>query len=488
MDTSNSARNLKRQYLAIDGKSFYASAECVDRNLDPLTTNLVVADETKTDKTICLAVSPSLKALGLGGRCRLFEVRQKVKLANEKRLQAAPGHVFSGSSSDATALAADPGLALDFIIAPPRMARYMEVSATIYSIYLRYVAPEDIFPYSIDESFLDITGYLNTYNQTAHELAMTMIKQVLCETGITATCGIGTNLYLAKIAMDIVAKKAMPDADGVRIATLDEDSYKRLLWDHKPITDFWRIGRGTAAKLAKNNIFTMGDVARMSLYHEEWFYQTFGIDAEILIDHAWGIEPTTMDLVQNYKPATKSITEGQVLSEPYSYNKAKIIIREMAENVMLQLCEKKCVTDSLTLDIGYDRENCDNGSYRGETKIDHYGRVVPKPAHGSVTLLQATNLGSKIISSCEDLFCRIATPSLPIRRITITAGRIVPEGGFTQMDLFTDTKEMEKEKSLQEAMLHIKKRYGKNAILRGTSYTEGATGRIRNQSIGGHHE
>ncbi len=479
---------MQRHYLAIDGKSFYASAECADRGLDPLTTNLVVADESKTDKTICLAVSPPLKALGISGRSRLFEVRQRVELANEERLRKAPGHTFCGISSDACELKKNPALEIGFIIAPPRMARYIEVAAEIYRIYLNYIAPEDIFPYSIDESFMDITAYLDTYRKTPKELAMNMIKQVLDETGITATCGIGTNMYLAKIAMDIVAKKAAPDENGVRIAALDETSYRRLLWDHKPLTDFWRIGKGTAAKLEHNGIYTMGDLARMSLYNEEWFYKTFGIDAEILIDHAWGIEPTLMSHVQNYKPSESSICEGQVLSMPYTYDKAKIIIREMAENVMLQLCDRKCITDSLTLDIGYDIENCAKSSYTGETKTDHYGRLVPKPAHGSTTLLQPTNLGSQLICACEELFEKIADPSLTIRRITITAGRIEPEGDFSQLDLFTDISKTEKEKNLQDAMLQIKKRFGKNAILRGTSYTDGATGRQRNQSIGGHHE
>ncbi len=478
----------RRYFLAIDGKSFYASCECADRHLDPLTTNLVVADSTRTEKTICLAVSPSLKALGVGGRCRLFEVIQAVERANEARRQAAPGHKFTGSSYDATALAANPSLAIDYIIAPPRMARYMEIASKIYSIYLRYVAPEDIFPYSIDESFLDITGYLSLYHMSARDLAMTMVKNVLYETGITATCGIGSNLYLAKVAMDIVAKKATPDRDGVRMAELDEYTYRSLLWDHRPLTDFWRIGRGTASRLARQHIYTMGDLARYSLFDEVWFYRTFGVDAEILIDHAWGIEPVQMHHVQDYKPESTSISEGQVLPAPYTNEGARIIIREMAENVVFQLCEKQMATDSLTLDIGYDRENCDRGIYTGDTKTDHYGRMVPKPAHGSIRLSQPSNLSSVLTAELLALFDRIADPSLTIRRITITAAHLSTDMGELQTDLFSDTEKQQREQSLQSAMLNLKKRYGKNAVLKATSMQEGATGRLRNQSIGGHHE
>ncbi len=478
----------QRYFLAIDGKSFYASCECADRHLDPLTTNLVVADESKTEKTICLAVSPSLKALGIGGRCRLFEVIQAVRAANEVRRKNAPAQRLTGISYDAATLAANPSLAIGYITAPPRMARYMEIAAKIYATYLKYIAPEDIFPYSIDESFLDITDYLATYGMSAHELAMTMVKDVLYETGITATCGIGSNLYLAKIAMDIVAKKAPADKDGVRIAALDEASYRALLWDHKPLTDFWRIGRGTAAKLERNHIHTMGDLARRSTWDEEWFYRTFGVDAEILIDHAWGVEPVQMHHVRDFKPSTTSISEGQVLPAPYTHEMARIILREMAETVVFQLCEKNLLTTSLTLDIGYDRENCDKGLYTGETKLDPYGRQLPKPAHGSTRLEYPTNLSSNIAEALLRLYGKIANPALTIRRINITAGHLTQNTGLIQGSLFTDIQAQEQEQNLQLAMLNIKKRFGKNAILKGTSYQPGATGRERNQSIGGHHE
>lgn len=473
-------------YLAIDLKSFYASSECADRHLDPLTTNLVVADQSRTDKTICLAVSPSLKAYGIPGRARLFEVVQKVKQVNEDRLRKAPGHRFTSECFDARGLSEDPNLKLSYLVAPPRMARYVEVSAQIYSIYLKYIAPEDIFAYSIDEVFIDATGYLSTYHMTAHELCMTLIREVLYSTGITATGGIGTNLYLAKIAMDIVAKHVPADKDGVRIAELDERSYRKKLWNHTPLTDFWRLGPGTARKLEKNYIYTMGQLARASTYDQEWFYKTFGIDAEILIDHAWGVEPTTMELVKSYRPDTNCLSEGQVLSEPYDYNKARIIVQEMTESLMLQLNQKGLVSDSFTLDIGYDRENCDNGSYRGASKIDHYGRLVPKPAHGSTRIDNPTNIGSQLQAAIVGLFDRIADRNLTVRRITITANRVVEDTGIVQLDLFTDVSKLEKEKSLQDAMVSIKQRFGKNAILKGTNFLEGATMRERNQQIGGH--
>ncbi len=476
----------QRYFLAIDGKSFYASCECADRHLDPLTTNLVVADATKTDKTICLAVSPSLKALGLGGRCRLYEVVQRVKEANAARLKHTKR--FFGSSYDATALAEDPSLEISYIVAPPRMARYMEISANIYATYLKYISPEDIHVYSIDEVFLDVTGYLKTYRMSARELAVTMIRSVLYETGITATCGIGSNLYLAKVAMDIVAKKAPADQDGVRIAELDEMSYRRLLWAHRPLTDFWRVGRATAQKLERKYIYTMGDLARFSLYGEEWLYKTFGVDAEILIDHAWGIEPVQMRHIKAYTPAHRSISEGQVLTRPYPCDKARVIVREMAESIALQLCRKNSVTDSLTLTIGYDRENCERGGYTGPTVVDGYGRTVPKSARGSTRLAQPGNLSSQITAALLRLFEEIVNPGLTIRRITISAGRLTRDTGELQTDLFTDTARLEKERRLQHTMLALKARYGGNAILRGTSYTNGATGRVRNRSIGGHHE
>ena len=487
----------QRTYLAIDLKSFYASVECMDRGLDPLTTNLVVADASRTEKTICLAVAPSLKANRISGRARLFEVVQRVKEVNARRLRTAirqgkalrgadGQYHFPAASSDATALGADPGLELDYIIAPPRMARYLEVSGQIYQIYLRHVAPEDIHPYSIDEVFLDVTTYLPLYKMTAHEMAMKLVQEVLAETGITATAGIGTNLYLAKLAMDIVAKHIPPDRDGVRIAELDETSFRYLLWDHRPMTDFWLTGPATVKKLEAHGIHTMGELARMSLYNEDWLYDTFGVDAEILIDHAWGLEPCGMAEIKHYRPSAKSICEGQVLACPYPNEKAKLIVREMAETLMFRLMEKQLVTDSLTLEVGYDRENVDAGSYRGPTQTDRYGRTLPKPAHGTVRLDTPTNLGSQIIGETVKLFARITNPGLTVRRMTLTANRVLPDEGVVQVDLFTDTKKQEKEKKLQQAMLSIKHKYGKNAILKASSYEEGATMRQRNEQIGGH--
>ncbi|MCD8326145.1 MAG: DNA methylase [Lachnospiraceae bacterium] len=481
-----------RTVLAIDLKSYFASCECADRHLDPLTTNLVVTDASRTEKTICLAVSPSLKAHGIPGRPRLFEVIQAVKringerLARLRRITRRQNADFTSASFDAEVLDADPWAELAYITAPPRMARYVETSAQIYSIYLKYVAPEDIFAYSIDEVFIDVTGYLSTYHMTARELAMTMIREVLYTTGITATGGIGANLYLAKVAMDIVAKHVPADRDGVRIAELDEYSYKAKLWDHTPLTDFWRVGRATARKLQQHYLYTMGDVARQSLVNPEWFYKTFGIDAEILIDHAWGREPVTMEYIKSYRADTNSISEGQVLPEPYPYLKAKIIVREMADNIVLQLVEKNLVTDLITLDIGYDRENCDNGIYQGDARTDHYGRLVPRPAHGSLRLGSPANLGSIIIDAAVSIFVKIADPSLTIRRITIAACHVTPDEGMYQLNLFTDSEKQEKEKKLQSAVASIKRRYGKNAVLKGTNFEEGATGRERNKSIGGH--
>ena len=486
-----------RTYLAIDLKSFYASVECVDRHLDPLTTNLVVADASRTEKTICLAVSPSLKANRISGRARLFEVVQRVNQVNALRLQNAirwhkaqrgedGRYHFTGSSSDAAELAQDPGLELAYITAPPRMARYLEVSSQIYKIYLNYVAPEDIHPYSIDEVLIDVTGYLPLYKLTAHQLAMKMVKDVLTSTGITATAGIGTNLYLAKLAMDIVAKHIPPDKDGVRIAELDEEGFRYLLWDHRPLTDFWMTGPGTAKKLEAHGIHTMGELARYSLYHEDWLYDTFGVDAEILIDHAWGYEPCGMEQIKHYKPSSNSITEGQVLACPYPNDKAKLVVREMAELLMFRLTEKQLVTDSITLEIGYDRENVDTGSYRGATQTDRYGRTLPKAAHGTARLKVPTNLGSRIIPACVKLFEQITDPALSVRRITLNANRVLPDEGIFQMDLFTDTAKLEKERRLQQTMLDLKQKFGKNAVLKASSYEEGATMRLRNGQIGGH--
>ena len=486
-----------RTYLAIDLKSFYASVECVDRHLDPLTTNLVVADASRTEKTICLAVSPSLKAYRIPGRARLFEVVQRVKEVNAQRLKNAvrqhkalrgtSGHYyFRAGSANAVALNADPTLELGYLIAPPRMARYLEISTRIYRIYLNYVAPEDIHPYSIDEVLIDVTAYLDLYHKTAHELAMDMVREVLAATGITATAGIGTNLYLAKLAMDIVAKHIPPDRDGVRIAELNEESFRYLLWDHRPMTDFWMTGPATVKKLEAHGIHTMGELARMSLYNEDWLYETFGVDAEILIDHAWGYEPCGMEQIKSYKTSSNSITEGQVLSCPYPQEKARLIVREMAETLMFRLTEKKLVTDSLTLEIGYDRENVDTGSYRGQTQTDRYGRTLPKAAHGTVRLDAPTNLGSQIIGESVKLFDRISDPALSVRRITLVANRVTADEGVYQVDLFTDTQKQEKEKKLQQTMLELKNRFGKNVVLKAASYEEGATMRQRNAQIGGH--
>lgn len=486
----------QKTYLAIDLKSYYASAECAARHLDPLTTNLVVADASRTEKTICLAVSPSLKAYGIPGRARLFEVIQRVKAVNAERLQAAIRNhtavmkdgkpALASPSFNAEALRNDPTLEVSYLIASPRMAYYMKVSAKIYSIYLKYIAPEDIHVYSIDEVFMDVTSYLDHYQMSAHDLAKTMIREVLYETGITATAGIGTNLYLCKLAMDIVAKHTEPDSDGVRIAELNEESFRYLLWDHQPLTDFWQTGPGTARHLARLGISTMGELARASLYYEDRLYKEFGIDAEILIDHAWGIEPCSIREIKNYRPSSNSLCEGQVLSCPYENKKARIIVREMAESLAYQLCDRGIVTDSLTMDVGYDRENCDNGSYRGTVHIDHYGRKVPKGAHGSIRLDTPTFLERPLADAACQLFDKIADPRLSVRRITINANRIVKDEGFYQFDLFTDTSKLEKEKKVQTAMLEIKKKFGKNAILKGTNFLEGATMRERNEQVGGH--
>ncbi len=487
----------QRTYIAIDLKSFYASVECADRRLDPLTTNLVVADASRTEKTICLAVSPSLKAYKIPGRARLFEVVQRVKAVNAQRLQTAirqrkairgeDGVMrFTKSSYDATALCADTSLKLAYIVAPPRMSRYLDVSTQIYKVYLKYVSAEDIHPYSIDEVFIDATNYLPYYHMTAHELAIKMVRDVLDTTGITATAGIGTNLYLAKLAMDIVAKHMPADRDGVRIAELDEESYRYTLWDHRPLTDFWMTGPGTARKLEAHGIHTMGELARMSVCNEDWLYDTFGVDAELLIDHAWGYEPCGMAEIKSYKPGSNSITEGQVLSCPYPFEKAKLIVREMAETMMFRLVQKQLVTDSVTIEIGYDRENVDTGGYRGQVQTDRYGRTVPKPSHGTVHFDAPTNLGSAIIEESVKLFECIADPSLTVRRLTINANRVAPDEGIVQTDLFTDVEKMEKEKRLQQAMLSIKNKYGKNAVLKASSFEEGATMRQRNGQIGGH--
>ena len=476
----------ERAYIAIDLKSFFASVECRERGLDPLDTNLVVADESRTDKTICLAITPTLKRCGLSGRGRLFEVRQRVREANALRRRSAPGRKLEGTSHFFSELQANPSLAMDFIIAPPRMAYYMAYSSRIYQIYLKYVAPEDIVVYSIDEVFMDATDYLSTYGLSAHDLAMKIILDVLETTGITATAGIGTNLFLCKVAMDIVAKHMPADQNGVRIAELDEMKFRRELWAHQPITDFWRVGRGIAKKLEQNGMATMGDIALCSERSEDLLYRLFGKNAELLIDHAWGYEPCGMEQIKSYKPSTNSISEGQVLTCPYPNDKAKLIVREMAEILMFRLTEKKMVTESITLEIGYDRENVDKGGYRGLTQTDRYGRIIPKAAHGTVRFDAPTNLGSTIINESAKLFERITDPALTVRRITINANKVTPDEGIYQVDFFTDTKKLEKEKKLQQAMLGIKNKYGKNAVLKASSYEEGATMRQRNAQIGGH--
>ena len=493
----------EKSYIAIDMKSFYASVECVARGLDPLTTNLVVADESRTEKTICLAVSPSLKSYGIGGRARLFEVVQRVKTVNYVRRQRA-GWRMRGKSSDNLELLAHPDLELDYIVAKPRMAHYMAESERIYNIYLKYVAPEDIHVYSVDEVFIDVTSYLWTYKMTAHELAMKMIRDVLHTTGITATAGIGTNLYLAKVAMDIVAKHKEADKDGVRIAELDEMSYRRELWDYKPLTKFWRVGRGIADKLAKYGIDTMGKIARMSIDREELFYKLFGINAELLIDHAWGWEPCTMDEIKAYRPESNSFSSGQVLQCAYTFNKAKVVLKEMADAIALDLFSKRMATNQIVLTIGYDVENLINPAireqYHGETTTDRYGRLVPKHAHGSANLNQFTSSSSVIINAVVNLYDRIVNPHLLIRRITITANNVMTEEKLSrqnhavELDLFAttdsdnteDKEKQDKERRLQSARLAIKRKFGKNAILKGLNFEEGATAIERNMQIGGH--
>ncbi len=502
-----------RTYLAIDLKSFFASVECRERNLNPLTTNLVVADKSRTEKTICLAVTPSLKSYGIPGRARLFEVVQKVREANAIRKWKAPGREFSGSSWNSEELSANPALAIDYIVAPPRMSHYMEYSTRIYNVYLKYVAPEDIHTYSIDEVFMDVTDYLNTYRMTARQLAMTMIQDVLKTTGITATAGIGTNLYLCKIAMDIVAKHIEADADGVRIAELDEMSYRRQLWNHRPITDFWRVGKGYAAKLAENGMYTMGDVARCSVgkpnarRNEELLYRLFGVNAELLIDHAWGYEPCTMDLIKAYRPETNSICSGQVLQTPYEFDAARLVVKEMTDLIVLDLVERKKVTDQMVLTIGYDVENLSNpgrrGEYQGEVTIDRYGRKIPKHAHGTANLEKKTSSTRLIMNAVLELYDKIVDKNLLIRRITISANKLVDEAAaqkkteYEQLELFTDyeaqsrqqeqeEETLRRERKMQDAMLHIKKKYGKNAVLKGMNLQEGATAKSRNEQIGGH--
>lgn len=502
-----------RTYLAIDLKSFYASVECVERGLDPMTTNLVVADQSRTDKTICLAVSPPLKAWGLPGRPRLFEVVQRIETINAARRRAAPGGKLTGSSCRDPELRARPELAVDYLVAPPQMARYMAISAQIYDVYLKYIAPEDIHSYSIDEVFLDVTCYLKTYGLTPRELAMRMILDVLHTTGITATAGIGPNLYLCKVAMDIEAKHIPPDENGVRIAQLDEMSYRRKLWTHRPLTDFWRVGRGYAKKLESVGLCTMGDIARCSLggkddlLNEELLYRMFGVNAELLIDHAWGWEPCTIADIKAYRPASNSIGSGQVLHCPYEADRAKLVVHEMTDLLALDLVDKRLVTDQLVLTIGFDRENLSDPArrkrYRGPVTTDFYGRAVPKHAHGAIRFDPPTSSSRRIVQAALELYDRIVDPALLVRRINVTAGHVLPEQSlrekprYEQMDFFTDyaaederqkeeREELEREKKMQEAVIGIKKKFGKNAILKGMNLEEDATARDRNSQIGGH--
>ena len=508
----------ERTYIAIDLKSFYASVECAERQLDPLTTNLVVADESRTEKTICLAVSPSLKAHKISGRARLFEVIQRVGEVNKERLNKGirsgkikrndeGKYAFSGASFDAEALNNDPSLELSYIIAPPRMRLYEEYSSKIYSIYLKYISKDDIVVYSIDEVFMDVTGYLGTYNMTAHELAMTMIREVLYETGITATAGIGTNLYLAKVCMDIVAKHVPADKDGVRIAEIDERRYRELLWTHRPLTDFWRIGGGISTKLESMGLFTMGDVARASLnpFEEDKLYKVFGINAELIIDHAWGWEPTTVPVIKSYRPSAKSISSGQVLKEPYSFEKGRLIVHEMMTLLSLDLVKKGVVTKKITLTVGYDRESLigERGKkYKGAVVKDHYGRPIPKHSHGTENIDHYTSSTTLLCEAVLRLYDRIVDPDLLLRRMYVVAENVIferdiPEEQPVQLDFFSDPTEQaekidraraaeEKEHRLQQATLKIQEKYGKNAILKGMNFLDGGTTIERNGQIGGH--
>ena len=489
-----------KSYIAIDLKSFYASVECIERGLEPLDTCLVVADLSRTEKTICLAVSPALKAYGIGGRPRLFEVVQRVREVNYKRGQIS-------KSYSAKVLKEHPEYAVDYVVAPPQMQLYIDYSTRIYDVYLKFIAPEDIHVYSIDEVFIDATSYLNTYKMSAHELAMTIIREVLKETGITATAGIGTNMYLCKVAMDIVAKKMPADKDGVRIAELDEMSYRRELWDHQPLTDFWRVGRGIANSLSQYNILTMGDIARASIEREELLYRLFGVNAELLIDHAWGWEPVTMSQVKAYRPDTKSMSSGQVLQEPYTSDKARTVILEMADAISFDLIEQRLVTDQLVLTIGYDVESLSNATirakYKGQIKKDYYGRNVPAHSHGTINIEQPTSSSKILIQKVAELYDRIVNPDLLIRRLTLSINHLIDEAKINkqkyavQFDLFSDyedikrqreqeEKELAKERRRQETMLYLRKKFGKNVVLRGLNYAEEATQKDRNQQIGGH--
>ena len=500
---------MERKYLCIDLKSYYASVECVARGLDPMVTNLVVADISRTEKTICLAVSPALKSFGIPGRIRLFEVNQKVRDINYERRMKIPSKQFWDKSCDIRELAKDPTLELDFIIAPPRMRAYMEQSAAIYNIYLKYFAPEDIHVYSIDEVFIDLTSYLEFYKRSPHDLASEIVADVYQQTGITATVGIGTNMYLAKVAMDILAKKMPADAKGMRIAELDEISYRYEMWEHEPILDFWRVGSGYTRKLHAAGLYTMGDIARYSLTQqgEDRLYKLFGVNAELLIDHAWGWEPCTMADVKSYRPMTNSLSSGQVLHEAYTAEKARVIVMEMTDRLVLDMVDKGISTDQLILTIGYDRESLQDQqfrkNYRGEIVVDHYGREIPKHAHGTRNLEKHSSSSTEIIEAMMELYDRIIDSELLVRRVTIAVNNVLSEAELErrkkpeQLDLFTDLEAEEKrrqdekaqyrkEKQLQRAILHVHKKYGKNALLKGMNLLEGATMKDRNEQVGGH--
>lgn len=498
-----------RIYIAIDLKSFYASVECHERGLDPMTTNLVVADEGRTEKTICLAVSPSLKVFGISGRPRLFEVEQKIKEVNANRQRNTKYQRLTGTSSDYTELMNDPNLAVSYLVATPRMAHYIEYSARIYEVYLKYIAPEDIHVYSIDEVFIDATTYLKMYRMTAYDLATRLIHDVLKTTGITATAGIGTNLYLSKVAMDIVAKKCPADSFGVRIAELNEQTYRRLLWNHQPLTSFWRIGKGYAKKLEAHGMYTMGDVARMSLSKsgEHLLYQLFGVNAELVIDHAWGYESCTMEAIKAYQPENSSMSSGQVLPHGYSVDQARLVVREMTDSLVLELVEKKLVTSQIVLTIDYDRACLVNSKHSKEAindiTTDAYGRTIPKPSRGSKRLESHTSSTTALMQAITALYDDIVQPKRLVRRLTIAFHQLKEETmikntpTIKQLDLFTDYKVVEKkkqqetvarkkERQKQEALLQIRKKFGKNSILKGMNLEEGATTRERNNQIGGH--
>ena len=488
-----------RTYIAIDLKSFYASVECAARGLDPLTTNLVVADASRTEKTICLAVTPSLKAYGISGRARLFEVVQRVKQVNAERLRKAPGHRFSGIATQDPEVRQDPSKALGYLIAPPRMYHYMQVSTQIYNIYLKYVSSDDIHVYSVDEVFIDATQYLRIYGTSAHDLAMKMIRDVLAQTGITATAGIGSNMFLAKIAMDIEAKHSAPDKDGVRIAALDERSFRQKYWAHTPLTDFWRVGRGIAKRLEVNGMSTLGDVARRSLTNPEQLYKLFGVNAELVIDHAWGWEPCTIADVKGYHSEGHSLSHGQVLSEPYTFAKARTVVLEITDQLVLEMVEQKLVCDQMVLTVCYDPESLADGkgttgrassgrAFKGEVTQDWYGRPVPKPAHGSANLGRQTSSTDLIMKAVGELYDRITDRSLLVRRMYVVANHVVDEASAAgvQLDLFQEEPDTERERSRQEAILEIRRKFGKNAILKGMNFEEGATAKERNKQIGGH--